>query len=344
MNNNIYKVLWVDEEESIVKGTRSEADKYFIELDWHSNWEDAKEALQNNFVTYSAIILDANCKLTADKDINMKFLPKVLQELEGIFVKKANELPWYVLSAGGWDNFAFVMDIVNDIRKDHEEEWGEFLYYKNPELNEPNTKDKLFEKIVEVAQHQSYNLVVARHKDAFKYMGEGKLLPTESRMIMLNALSALYFPEERKLIDGNDLRQLVESIFQGAYNYGLLPDECHDPVKGFNISESCKYLGGEDTLHIGKRFGEKKGINDYVLPPKLHYLFKQIINVCNVDSHFQNKKDITLPEDELFFGCALQLCHIISYLGHYVEEHPDKQMNKEMERKCPKKEDNKKKQ
>lgn len=331
MDNITYKVLWIDEEERLVEGMRRNADLYGIELDWYTNWEDGRNALERDFQSYSAIILDAKCKLKADKMISMDFLPTVLGELKGIFARKANALPWYVLSAGGWENFDFVMGIINNMREGHEQ-WGTFLYYKDPTLDNPQNVKTLFKKIVEVASKQTYNKVLARHADAFKYMGEGKLVGGEARSIMLDMLSAMYSPEEfpRYNHEGNPLRKVVECIYAGVHKYGLLPDECYDEIKGYNLRDACNYLGGRETSHLiptNKKFG---GEGECVLPKQLYFTLNTILTLCNVDSHVNPKQEIgvDLPDGELFMGGALQLCYIIRYLGHYVEAHPDVEANK----------------
>lgn len=58
-----YKVLWVEDDLSIIKGYLISAGECGIDLDVANNWEDAEEKLRVNFKEYSAIILDAQCKL-----------------------------------------------------------------------------------------------------------------------------------------------------------------------------------------------------------------------------------------------------------------------------------------
>ena len=55
-DNITYKVLWVDDDPSIVEGYQNTADEYFIELDHSPNWEDAERKLMISFNEYSAIM------------------------------------------------------------------------------------------------------------------------------------------------------------------------------------------------------------------------------------------------------------------------------------------------
>lgn len=58
-----YKVLWVEDDLSIIRGYQITAEAKDIELDVATNWEEAEEKLRINFNEYSAIILDAQCKI-----------------------------------------------------------------------------------------------------------------------------------------------------------------------------------------------------------------------------------------------------------------------------------------
>lgn len=59
-----YKVLWVDDDESIIDAYATLAEvNYNLSLDVAPDWETAEEKLRVHFREYSAIILDANCKL-----------------------------------------------------------------------------------------------------------------------------------------------------------------------------------------------------------------------------------------------------------------------------------------
>ena len=83
----LYKVLWVDDDESIVDGYRVKAEAHYkIALDPAPNWESAEKMLHEHFREYSAIILDANCKLKReDSTPSHLFLGQVSQKLSRFF-------------------------------------------------------------------------------------------------------------------------------------------------------------------------------------------------------------------------------------------------------------------
>ena len=49
MGDVLYKVLWVEDNNSIIDGFQLVADDYDIELDVANNWEKAEEKLKANF-------------------------------------------------------------------------------------------------------------------------------------------------------------------------------------------------------------------------------------------------------------------------------------------------------
>ena len=108
-NEIVYKVLWVDDDKDIVKGTQLDAEEYGIQLDHYSNWEEAEIALKSNFKEYTAIILDANCQIKPNEPIKEWFITTVLPSLTGMFGENKRYIPWYILSAGTMDNFSFGM-------------------------------------------------------------------------------------------------------------------------------------------------------------------------------------------------------------------------------------------
>ena len=80
-----YKVLWVDDELSIVQSMLTKAEGYNIDLCHVSNWKDAEQLLNTNFEDFSAIILDAECKIDNSNPEESSFIHKVLPSLKAIF-------------------------------------------------------------------------------------------------------------------------------------------------------------------------------------------------------------------------------------------------------------------
>ena len=344
MNSDIaYKVLWVDDDESIVAGTRLEAEDYELELVHFTNWQDAEVSLRGNFEDYSAVILDANCKIGKDSIEAEEFITAILPSLTSIFSEKGQLLPWYILSAGTMDNFGAIVSGAKYQHSCHEAEWGSLVYLKDVSDHSEQSVSKLFENIQRVARDAPANVVLYRHSDVFAYLGQDKLIKGEARSIMLKMLSALYFPTESKHFEyeGNPLRKVMECIFRAAYRYGLLPQECTERDDQVNLAESNLYMSGLDNNRTNLRYGEK---GDTIFPKHIGDITWKIINFGNYGSHTTEKnpytidnKNLTIGENEkeLYFSCVLQLCYVIRWFGDFVDSHTDVEANKKMIKRAP---------
>lgn len=332
----LYKVLWIDDDESIVEGTRSVAEDYSLDLVHITNWKDAEKLLKEQFEEFSAIILDANCKLDASQLERELFIPTVMPSLTAIFGEKKKYIPWYILSAGTMANFSFVVESVHLHHISHEEEWGKMLYMKDAEDGKPNSVSVLFENIQRIAKDQAINTILCRNKEVFSYLGEGKLIDSRARKAMLKMLSVLYNPEDNIKYEyaGNPLRKVMEYIFRTARKQGLLSDDCFDDKDHIILLNASRFMAGlEVNCYKGKtithkvRWGES---GDTIFDNDVAMIVKNILNYSSADSHTEEEKPYFVEEEnrELFFGYVMQLCHVIKWFGNYVKNHPDVLENK----------------
>ena len=106
-------MLWIDDLNLDYQGNRTgyfagaqlDAENWNIELVPVTNWNDGARELERNFNDYSAIILDAYCKLENQGTEEDIFISNALTELSRIFIRKGRELPWYIYTAGTMDGF-----------------------------------------------------------------------------------------------------------------------------------------------------------------------------------------------------------------------------------------------
>ena len=323
-----YKVLWVDDEKDIVESTKQDADEYGIVLDHYFNWQDAEEALNNKFEEYSAIILDAFCSFKRSSGTDEIFISLVLPNLLKIFETKKSYIPWYILSAGTMEYFSQTIKIA----KEHHQssDWGQVLYLKHVQDNDPNNSSILYKNIIKVAQNRSNNIVLYRHKETFSYLKDGYFAHEEARKRMFKMLSALYFPEEsyNYNIEGNPLRKVVEFLFHGAKKRGLLPDECFHRNGSANMKYAKLFMDGEDVRYDKSnkykvvRWGEE---GESIFPEMISKIIDNILAFTHEDSHADITEKWHLEEEkkEIFFGFVLQMCHVIRWYGKFVDEHPN---------------------
>lgn len=338
-----YRVLWVDDDEDIILSFPPYVgEKYKIDLDVATNWEEAEQFLRIHFKEYSAIILDAYCKLKKkDKLPNNLFLGQVSSRLSMIFGEKQAFIPWYVLSAGTMDNFDIVKSIIEtEERKQMEPLWGEMLYKKeeNTRLEDSKNVEKLLNNIIKIAAEKTTNKVLLRHADVFKYLGKEDFVDyAKSRTYILKMLSALYNPEENLgyKYEENPLRHVVEYIFRTANKFGLLPDDCFNDDH-VALLDSSRFLAGRAIRCFDKK--NKTAVNYFKrLIPGTKPVFSEIeaeavrdiLNFSSSGSHTSNKDPYIVEEDkkEIFFGFVLLLCHVIKNFGRYLESHNDRDTN-----------------
>ena len=341
-----YKVLWVDDltgpqDEIFAAGFENVADDEGIDLISFTNWEEAEVELKKNFKSYSAIILDANCKYRKfDSKTDEFFIPSVVTSLARIFGEKRQVIPWYILSAGTMSKFDDIVQIALRDHAAHQEEWGNLVYLKDAIDNSPKTAYVMLDNIVKVAKKQNANIIAFNFQNVFKYLGEGKLICKEARSIMMDMLSAFYYPADNWQFkyEGNPLRKVMEYIFRAAYNHGLLPLECFERDNQLNLLESNRYMSGQETKHSRLRYGNN---GDSIFPKYIGDIALQILNFTNADSHTNEEhpytiddKDLEISENEkeLFFSYVLQLCHVIKFFGAFVDSHNDKEANKRMKK------------
>lgn len=346
-----YKVLWVEDDPSITEGYQMAAESKDLELDVAPNWEVAEKKLRINFNEYSAIILDAQCKIKeADKIASKLFLGHVSVRLSRIFGEKHKFIPWYVLSAGTMDDFGVVLELINtEERQSFDSLWGTLKYIKAADTVIDGRKiaqeDILFENIRRVASMTGINTVLFRHSDVFKFLGEGRVFGyIKARTYMLKMLSALYYPEENLnfVYEGNPLRKVIEYIFRGANKFGLLPDGCLDPNGHIVLLDASRFMAGlatnvyeGRTLKYKVRFGKpgtgKDGSGgDCIFNQEIATFVKNILNYSNSDSHTNEDDPYIIEENkkEVFFGYVLQLCHVVKWVGEYIESNSDIEANK----------------
>lgn len=350
-----YTVLWIDDDTNIVESTKMIADEYNLILEHYTNWHEAECSLRKNFTEYSAIILDANCKLRPLEPEKEEFITAVLPQLLQIFGEKQTAIPWYILSAGTMSNFSTTVNGAAASRERYAEEWGEMMYLKDvPEDNSRNARF-LFDRISTIAKYQGTNVVLYRHKDVFDYIGDDSVVDKRARKIMLKMLSALYYPEENIKYEyaGNPLRKVMEYLFHSAKRWGLLTPDVYDKDGHCNLQDASRYLSGLNARGFDKndkgkishiaRWGnpgrnkDGKG-GDFVFPEEIGQISRAILNFSNADSHTEEEDIPYLIEEnkkEVFFGYVLLLCHLIKFFGQYVEAHSDVKANIANQRTMP---------
>lgn len=340
-----YKVLLVDDNKALGTSLQPQAEQYCLDLQQCECWEDSKRVLsnKNDFLEWDAIILDARCVDRKGNPADLHFLQIALTDFNGLCERFNSEIPWYVLTAGGKEDFDFVMEGIKRIPRD-EKDWGKMLYFKDKPRDEKGKDDVdyLFENIQRAAPLRTRNKIKHQYSALFEVMKSCQFEP-ESEEIMISVLSALHFPEDNKefkpVLYYNSLRQMVEYLFRATNKIGLLPDYFIEKGK-VNLQGSSLYLAGEaftpskDSTIVSIRYGEK---GESVFHKNIASIVKNILSVTSHHSHTieidkEDEKELLAyyletRSPNLLFGYALQLCEVIIWFGNYAKSHNDREAN-----------------
>ena len=316
-----YTVLWIDDDHSIVDAYQTLAEYRDIDLIHKDNWKDGKIYLEENFDDITAIVLDANCKLSHDGVVQGDlFLGVVIAELQQLFGERQNAIPWYILSAGTMDNFGAITKCVTASREYFNDAWGNAVFLKDD--IESDEENPLFDLICKVGSEKENNIVLHRHQNAFKYLGKKDYICQEARVLMLDILTKLYNPANTLDMKGcgNKMRQTIEYIFRHANKVGILPNEFFEKKDTPNLQESMCFLCGRPANSTKLKLWDKANNSPfYVFNEGEYYQFSTVLNFTQKYSH-THKDSLT---KELCFGMALLLCHLINSYGRFIDTHKD---------------------
>ena len=331
----MYKVLWVDDQNLDFQGCRTSffngmqlyAENWDIELVPFTNWEDGASELRRNFNDYSAIILDAYCRLTNQGIEDDIFISTVLVELNTIFTRSDRKIPWYIFSAGTMEGFRSQIRTAENY---HLPEWGNMLYIKTAIEDSIEHKSKMFENIRRVAINQSINVILHKHDDVFCLLGSGREINSdEARRLMITMLSVFYYPEEYHNYEysGNPIRKVLEHLFRSARDYGLLPDVFFNDNR-IAMQWASRFMAGQtveiDSNGSAVRWGNNE---DSIFPKEEAAIVKNLLLYANVNSHTQEEDNnpwrIDIDKRYLFNAYLCSLCYIIKWYGEYVRTYND---------------------
>lgn len=335
----MYKVLWIDDQNLDFQGCRTSffngmqlyAENWDIELVPFTNWEDGASELRRNINDYSAIILDAYCRLTNQGIEDDIFISAVLVELNTIFTSTGRKIPWYIFSAGTMEGFR---SQIRTAEYYHLPEWGNMLYVKTAIEDSIEHKSKMFENIRRVAIDQSINVILHKHDDVFCLLGSGKVIDSEeARWLMRSMLSVLYYPEEFHNYEfgGNPIRKVIEHLFRSARDRGLLPEVFFNDNR-IAMQWASRFMAGQtveiDSNGSAVRWGNNE---DSIFPKEEAAIVKNLLLYANVNSHTQEEDNnpwrIDIDKRYLFNAYLCSLCYIIKWYGEYVRKHKDYDTN-----------------
>lgn len=331
---DLIQVLWVEDDKSIIETYIERAEDFGLELVPCSCWDDAKEALDNDYDRWSAIILDAKCKHHRDSaDSAVVFLREALKDISVLAVTKDRTIPWYVLTGGDTSE---VSDSINDERLKWDKDWTDAT---NKKYYSKNTDtEMLYNRIQYHAQVSPRLQVQKMYRNVFDAIEECKI-DDEAYNALEDLLVPIHFPGEINASDYNDkfkkARVVLEYVFRSMIENGMLPEW----GKHMNTRWSSCILAGKHAMKYVKDGDDIVVVEakEAILPAALNDVIRSMVNTLPADVHSKSgDADSTSVSDYiksvdgstyLLNSFALQLCDVILWYRNYLRDHSDKEQN-----------------
>lgn len=331
------RVLWLDDDPSIVEEFKHLGRHRDIEVTHFESWDECEDMFCAHLHEWDAVILDANCKFHAnDTEYSVNtFLAAAISRIERIcYQNKVDIIPWYVLTEGK----DATVNILKESLCNMERTWDNDREHKPFYLK--NDKALLLDRIKSQRMRSTRYKVESQYQDVFRAIRDCGLTRVDD--YMFNLLEPMY--NGTSSTDYNrrfsDARKTLEAIFTDMIARQLLPESLRtSPQKGANLSWSSLILAGEEAeiekVPKLKSMGiSRKNCKGYGAYNKLMaYNVKSIIFAAGSFEHDQQiagsegkrtadttnyLKDVN-RSSHLIQSYALQLCDIILWYRNLIK-------------------------
>lgn len=330
MEENLIKVLWIEDDPIVTEAYPDEAYEFGINLVPFSCWDEAREELLRNYDQWEAIVLDARCKIhKTDRDNAVRFLGHVLAELNGLTHERERQIPWYVLSGGDEKE---ISDSITEHRLKWDADWHKSFYSKNKD------REILFKRIrvhckIRPQEIQVKTVYFKDVFDALKQCG----LDEDAEICLTNLLCPLVFND----LDNKDYnnrmyecRLMLEYFFRAMIDQGMVPESFRTIVRGKDTINSswCSMLLAGEVLPPRSNVSVIAG----VFPKIIANNVKTIIFATGSQLHTQPATDLagmdvtqyledTNGSVNLIKSFALQLCDLVLWYRKFIYDHTPEQ-------------------
>lgn len=336
MDGQRLKILWVDDDLSLVMPYSNEASDYELDLSHYECWDEAEVALTDGFNHWDAIILDAKCKHHKDSNAKAdKFLTEATVAITRICAQKGKLIPWYVLSAGGAE-VGPIEDNIPDERKKWDGDWdvskGRNYYLKTED------RETLYSRIkYHVARtSQTAQLRTVYYRDVFNALSHCQL-DGETEVYLEDLLLPTRFnvPGLKEYDQMWKLRKCVEFIFRSLIiKWQLLPTLLFVDLKKekINLTSACYLLSGRDTI-IGDKSYRLTIPVDKIVARSMDAIIRATGSYLhtgkNAETDYQTEEHLKQVHNApyMIMSYTMALCDIILWLHSFVQQYPDPATN-----------------
>lgn len=286
-------ILWVDDIPN--EDFMNEAYEYGLDITSVTCVNHGISALKDKSKIWDAIILDANCKITDDKQEQptIDALKKAVFEL----VHMRTNLPWFVYTGGDYEGVEHLNYII------HEREYDDRLFYEKPKQ-----RYELFARIKKVAANSEALLLRQKYKREF----DAAKLIDGATQLLIDGLTYNYNDDWKDVQDYfTPARKIFERIVDKLIEQKKLP-----PISKLNtmgkLLVNGKYEDDECSYELRQE----------VMPAPLAHSLQFFLDITQdgshdngdlklgVDSYIRKSHNTNLFNSILFITMDLLLWHM----------------------------------
>lgn len=331
-DDKMIKVLWIDDESNDpMKATAfmDNADSVGIYIDPVICVEEGITKLKDLSVSYDAIILDANCKITANSSEAPSML--ALSSAINTLVSMKTDLPWFVYTAANYEGTEHLKWIIKG---------GQRPYDDRDYYVKPRDYSILFDKIKKVVN----KLSTPEYKIRNKYHLEinSSTLIDGAEKYLMKFLLCDYNNDFTELNEPFiPIRRGIEKIFSYCQDWKLIP-----PISDDINGTADYFLFGsyreKDEKGRYKKDANNKPIllykcydpHDPLMPGPLAKSLNYVIDIVQDSAH--SKEELKLKVDEywnnthdalLLKSCVFIYMDLLKWFASTLTNHQDKEIN-----------------
>lgn len=303
MQEDLYNILWIDDEHESLNATKGRAKRNGIHLFPYKSLNGGLSELERNYPFYDGVLLDAKFFEFEDDEANTE---------DTINVHKAKDRMLQLPKK-------FEIFILTGQAEAYEDQTFRKAFSNVYEKGKDDDINRLFEDIKKAAQSQKDTQVRHTYKRVFEVCTERYLGEYAGQ----DLLKLLKVDDESNLEDNfTSIRKIVEDIFNAFYKFNLIPQEFVKPSVALN--ESSKFLSGKGR---DGNFSIEKGyqhLKETHLPPQISNYLRNILAVVQPGSHRsvidEHVRKVGTPY--LFKSILFQLMDVLVWFKMYVDSQP----------------------
>lgn len=320
INNKLKQILWVEGNGMIHRDFQEEALSYGLQLIPYDCWDDAYNALHNDFSRWAAIIMQPKSKLHAGSMRRvMQFLPQAFSDINVLCAIKGRILPWYLLTDINEKDF---LDLVLESRNAWDSGWPNKYY----DSSIPEERLILFKRIKDQTQLNEKQMVkTGQYRNVFEALNYlyGHQLNSNIGEIIEDMLVSTCFGNANRY-DIGTVREVIEYMFYSMVKNNLLPETLKNATGRINIGYCSKLLSGLDVVNNNVHYHVIVPIINKIMANNIYNMLK----LGNSGKHAANESDSkelnnylrTIGTNNLLNSCALQLCDIILWYEQTIKK------------------------